>query len=163
MLIIDDNLEFGILWEVISTSEDNSFHYGICKILIDGEFFPKKERFDNTLNAIFHNMKKAFNNPYYPGGVTNGELGLKNITDKQLGYGEIPDVIKIDLADIGDCFQGYEEYGCLVLYLGYANDMERLFYSENNGETFREIKFKKGTIKKVIMSIPEELGECTQG
>ena len=157
MLVIDDNLEFGILWEVISTSEDESFYYGICKILIDGEFFPKKERFDNTINAIFHNMKKAFKNPYYPCGFINGEIGLKLITDRQLSYGEIPDIINIELADIGNCFAGYEEYGSLVLNLGYANDMERLFYSEDNGKTFREIKLKKGTVEKVIMSLPEEL------
>ena len=48
---------------------------------------------------------------------------------------------------------------CLKLEMGYSGDEERLFYSFDYGESYREIRFPKGTVEAVIEALPtyEEL------
>jgi hypothetical protein len=157
MLIIDEEQKFGILWEKVWTSEDNDFIYGVVQIIIDDEVFPKKMSFNDTINVVFHNMKKSFSQPYYFPGNTGEELGSKPATSSQLSYGEVTNIFQIELADIGMCHDGWNNYGSLVLNLGYDGEFERLFYSEDNGETFRELRLKRGTVEKVVMSLPDKL------
>lgn len=156
MLLIDEELQFGIMWEYVSQSNNQDFHYGTMKILINGEIFPKKTAFNETLNVIFNNMKQSFIAPYYSAGNTGQELGSVIVDNEALSYGRVPNIFSIGLADLEMCHGGWEGYGSLRLELGYADDKERLFYSEDNGETFREIQLKKGTVEKIVMQLPFE-------
>lgn len=60
MLIVSDDLKFGVLWEVYEQSDDKSWTFGMVRLIIDGEIFPKKTRFNDIINVIFHNMKCLF-------------------------------------------------------------------------------------------------------
>ena len=38
--------------------------------------------------------------------------------------------------------------------MAYSGDTERLFYSVDNGDSFSEIRYPKGTVESVIYQLP---------
>lgn len=155
MLIVSDDFKFGVLWEVYEQSDDKSWTYGIVRPIIDGEIFPKKTRFNDTINVIFHNMKHSFSDPYYPAGNTGIELGDRPVSSKQLRKNRVSNIILIGLGEL-DMYYYVKGYADLQLYLGYHNDQERLFYSEDCGRRYREIVLRRGTVEGVIARLPSD-------
>lgn len=43
MLVVSDDFKFGVLWEVYEQSDDESWTFGMVRLIIDGEIFPKKQ------------------------------------------------------------------------------------------------------------------------
>ncbi|PNK59600.1 hypothetical protein [Psychrobacter sp. FDAARGOS_221] len=156
MLVIDDEKKFGIMWEVLCKGDSDSyqFYYGTMMFIIGDEVLPKKLTYNYTLDVIFSHLKKSFLKPYYPAGKTSDELGSIPVDIKKLSYGEIPNVCDIETAEIGMAYTGFDGYGGVQLSLAYSGESERLFYSEDNGNTFRELVLQKGTVESVINQLP---------
>ena len=38
--------------------------------------------------------------------------------------------------------------------MAYSGDTERLFYSVDNGDSFNEIRYSKGSVERVIYQLP---------
>ena len=65
--------------------------------------------------------------------------------------GELPNVFLIDTTELG----GYENINTLLFYVWHiSGDTERLFYSVDNGDSFSEIRYPKGTVERVIYQLP---------
>lgn len=154
MMVIDEDYKFGITWEVIEISSDQSFVYGHMHFIIDDEIMPKKCSFNHTLNVVFGGLKRSFTQPYYSDNSTATELGSIAVDNHELSYGRVPNILDLNTSDIGMSYVGWENYGSIALKLGFDRNFERLFYSEDNGKNFREIRLKRGTVEKVIFALP---------
>lgn len=155
MLIIDDDYKFGIFWEVLS--KENEFYYGTMMFIIDDEIFPKKVAFNHTLDTIFFNLKQSANDLYHPAEKNNGELGSNTVDNRKLSYGKVPNIISLNTSELGMAYTGWDGYGGISLQLGFNEDTERLFYSEDNGNNFKEIVLKKGTIQNIFEMLPDNV------
>lgn len=153
MLIYNEEWKIGIMWDISIVTED-IWVYGNINFIIDGEIFPKK--FDNnfTLNVVFSNLKHSFKNKYYPAGSDGNELGNREVDYVKLDYGEEPNIFSLEMAELGMKTRDKCESNCLCLDMGYSGNEERLFYSEDFGETYREIRMPRNTLEDIIMQLP---------
>ena len=153
MLIYNEEYEFGIMWDVSIVSED--WIYGNINFIISDEILPKKFALNFTLGTVFFNLKNSFENKYYDvEGSDNVELGDREIDYHKLNHEEEANIFEITTTELGDKF-GYEcNANCLQLKMGYSGNEERLFYSEDFGESYREIRMPKGTVENIIMQLP---------
>ncbi len=151
---MDEEMMFGISWNVISSSE--GFYYGTVTLIIDNQCFPKGISMYRTINVIFSHMKDSMSYLNWSDGSNFEDLGNVVIDYNQLNDNKIPNILSIGLAELEDCFIGFEKYGGIYLKLGFCGEFERLFYNDDNGSTFREIRLKRGSVKKVINSLPNE-------
>ncbi|WP_025267018.1 hypothetical protein [Bibersteinia trehalosi] len=140
---------FGIAWD--EECQIGSYKYGKVKIIIGHNIFPKEDGGNYTLQTVFSNMKDSFLERYYPSGKTNGEFGEKEFVLDKWNKLELKDIFVIEVSELG----GYSHVNTLELCMAYSGDEERLFYSFDNGESFNEIRYPKGTIEGVINLLPD--------
>lgn len=74
------------------------------------------------------------------------DLGNKSINQLDFSEGSPEKCIALDTAVLSD-------YGCLF-WLAFDGDEERLIYSIDYEKTFKEQRYPKGTIHKLISSLP---------
>lgn len=140
---------FGILWRESFQMGDNV--YGEIKIVIGDSIFPNKYVDDYTLQTVFSNFKGSFIDKYYPGGESGSEFGDRKFILERWDSLELEDVFVIETTELG----GYEYVNTLNLCMAYSGKEERLFYSFDNGETFNEIRYPKGTVEKIFSLLPD--------
>ena len=142
--------DFGIYWSESFSIDD--YVYGNIKIRIGDRLYPENnDSYDNyTLCTVFFNLKDSFINKYYYGGFTNEDFGETEFNAMKWHSRELPNVFLIDTTELG----GYENINTLYLCMAYSGDTERLFYSVDNGDSFSEIRYPKGTIERVIYQLP---------
>ena len=124
---------FGIYWSESFSIDD--YVYGNIKIRIGDRLYPENnDSYDNyTLGTVFFNLKDSFVNKYYYGGCTNEDFGETEFNAMKWHNGELPNVFLIDTTELG----GYENIN-----------------SVDNGDSFSEIRYPKGTVKRVIYQLP---------
>ncbi len=152
MLIYNEKYNFGIMWDISISNDD--WIYGNINFIIDGEIYPKKFANNFTLNVIFSNLKQSFQDKYYPFGISKNELGNRNINYHKLNNGKESDIFEISTSELGDKFGKGCKANCLHLHMGYSDNTERLFYSDDFGDSFKEIRMLKGTVESIIMQLP---------
>ena len=154
MLIYNEEYEFGIMWNVCIIAEDR-WIYGNINFIIRGEIFPKKFALNFTLLTVFYNLQSSFKEKYYDvKGSENVELGDREVDYHKLDYGEEENIFTIETTELGDKYGDDCDVNCLHLNIGYSGNEERLFYSEDFGESYREIRMPKGTVENIIMQLP---------
>ena len=154
MIIYDEKCKLGIIWDLHFYSENKSFEYGKINFIIEDELFPKKFADNFTLRTVFSNLKSSFKTQFCPGGKTGYELGNREVDFIKLDYGEEPDIFVIETTELGNKFGKECHANCLHLRIGYCGNEERLFYSEDFGKTYRETRFPKGTVERIVAQLP---------
>ena len=154
MLNIDKSNQFGIMWDIYD-KPNSQFVYGPVALIIgkEQEIAPRYIDTTTTLQVVFSNMKGSFINPYYSSGSTGIDLGEIEIDYDKLDHGEVPNILEIELTELGNMRGKY--LGGVILNLGFSGNTERLFYSTNNGKQYNELRLPKGTVENVIMSLPD--------
>ncbi len=143
---------FGIIWDICIVSD--TWIYGNVNFIIQGEILPRTFVNNLTLQVVLPNLRNCFKEKYYPAGSDGSELGDREVDYNKLDYGEEPNIFDIETSELGSKF-GKDCYGnCLRLSMGYSGNEERLFYSDNFGETYREVRMPKGTVENIIMQLP---------
>ena len=142
--------DFGIYWTESFSIDD--YVYGNIKIRIGDRLYPENnDSYDTyTLGTVFFNLKDSFINKYYYGYCTNEDFGENEFNATKWHNGELSNVFLIDTTELG----GYENINTLYLCMAYSGDFERLFYSVDNGESFSEIRYPKGTVQEVVSRLP---------
>ena len=158
MLIYNEKYKFGITWNVCIVTED--WIYGSINFIIGEEIFPKKFDTHFTLGVVFGNLRASFEKKYYDvEGTDNVELGDRKVDNHKLDSGEESNIFSIETTELGNKFGNDCSANCLRLSMGYSGDEERLFYSDDFGESYVEIRMPKGTVEDVIMRLPIENDE----
>ena len=141
---------FGVYWSESFLIDD--YLYGNIKIRIGDRLYPENnDSYDNyTLGVVFFNLKDSLLNKYYYGGCTNGDFCESEFNAMKWHKGAVSNVFLIDTTELG----GYENINTLYLCMAYSGDTERLFYSVDNGDSFSEIRYPKGTVERVIYQLP---------
>jgi len=98
-----------------------------------------------------------FKEKEYPCG-SKGDLGNRMIDYNKLDLGEELNIFQIETTEMGEKFGNDCKYGCTHLWLGYDGLKERLIYSTDFNDTFREIILPRNTVEKVIQEIAQFLG-----
>ncbi|MGV6988185.1 hypothetical protein ACWA5Z_04175 [Testudinibacter sp. P80/BLE/0925] len=146
--LINETNDFGFFWSCDEI--ERGWYFGEIKILIGETIYPAGNDELYTLKIVFSNLKESFVNKYYPAGITkNGEFGEKNFDVNKWGKLTLKDVFAIEVTELGG---GHTQLG---LCMGYSGDSERLFYSFDNEKSFNEIRYPKGTVEKIIFSLPD--------
>jgi len=156
MLIYNEKHEFGIMWNVCIVA-DASWIYGNINFIIGGEIFPKKFAINFTLGTVFYNLKNDIRNCIK--NSKNKELGNRKIDYCKLNNGEEENIFDISPVELGDKVGEQCAANCLRLYLGYSGNDERLFYSDDFGETYKEVRMPRGTVENIIMQLPDTYSE----
>ena len=153
MINIDETYQFGIIWELIDFP-DCHYVMGSVFLLIGKnlEIAPRYAETNHTLQVIFGNLQSSFIDKYYPAGTDGGELGDIEVDYEKLSYGEVKNIFSINGTELET--QCGEFTGGLSMEIGYSGNEERLFYSIDNGNSYKEIRLPKGTVENVIMSLP---------
>jgi hypothetical protein len=159
-IIENRNSTFGIMWEIDSNIDSVSF--GKIQLIIDNEIYPNHcpENYYAIL-VIFENFKGSFITKDYPAGSNGRDFGEGLFNTSEYNELKLKNVFTIETSDMGitSIYNNTCDIDCLKLEMGYSGDEERLFYSFDYGESYREIRFPKGTVEAVIEALPtyEEL------
>jgi hypothetical protein len=115
---------------------------GMFNFIINDIFIPG-EGVTIDLYLVISSLKESLEN-----GLKQNipELGKKDINQLDFSEGSPENCIILDTALLSD-------YGCLF-WLAFDGDEERLIYSIDYEKTFQEQRFPKGTIYKLISSLP---------
>jgi hypothetical protein len=170
VIIYNEKYKLGIMWDIHFYSEDKSFVYGNINFIIENELFPKKFANNFTLGTVFSNLKTCLHTKWSLAGESFEKFGDRELGDREVDFARIDyeteldyveelEIFTIEMTELGDKFGEECDANCLQLWIGYSGDEERLFYSEDFGETFRETRFPKGTLENIISQLPsnEEL------
>lgn len=150
MILIDKKQLFGVTWEIMQIVD--GFAYGSINFIINNEVIPKSYPLNYTIGTVFFNLQDSFVNKEYPEG-SSGELGNKKINYSKLDLGEELNIFEIETTEIGNYFENCQ-FGCTRLWLGYTGNKERLIYSTDFNQTFRELILPKNTVETIIMGLP---------
>jgi|GEM_PF-554047 hypothetical protein len=159
-IIENRNSTFGIMWEIDSNIDSVSF--GKIQLIIDNEIYPNHcpENYYAIL-VIFENFKGSFITKDYPAGSNGRDFGEGLFNTSEYNELKLKNVFTIETSDMGltSIYNNTCNIDCLKLEMGYSGDEERLFYSFDYGESYREIRFPRGTVEAVIEALPsyEEL------
>ena len=159
-IIENRNSTFGIMWEIDSNIDSVSF--GKIQLIIDNEIYPNHcpENYYAIL-VIFENFKGSFVIKDYFAGSDGRDFGESLFNTSEYNELKLKNVFTIETSDMGltSIYNNTCNIDCLKLEMGYSGDEERLFYSFDYGESYREIRFPKGTVEAVIEALPtyEEL------
>ena len=159
-IIKNRNSTFGIMWEIDSNIDSVSF--GKIQLIIDNEIYPNHcpENYYAIL-VIFENFKGSFITKDYSAGSNGIDFGEGLFNTSEYNELKLKNVFTIETSDMGltSIYNNTCNIDCLKLEMGYSGDEERLFYSFDYGESYREIRFPKGTVEAVIEALPtyEEL------
>ena len=97
----------------------------------------------------------------YFAGSDGRDFGESLFNTSEYNELKLKNVFTIETSDMGltSIYNNTCDIDCLKLEMGYSGDEERLFYSFDYGERYREIRFPKGTVETVIEALPtyEEL------
>lgn len=153
--IVNDENTFGFIWETTSFSADYCF--GKIQILIGNDIYPKicpKDQY--TISLVFDSLKWSFKEPYFPGGSDGKDFGEKEFILKKYNESKIRNVFSIETSEMGMKVGDNHDYSLdsLILEMGYSGNQERLFYSFDYGNNFREIRFPKGTVESIVSKLP---------
>ena len=159
-IIKNRNSTFDIMWEIDSNIDSVSF--GKIQLIIDNEIYPNHcpENYYAIL-VIFENFKGSFITKDYPAGSNGRDFGEGLFNTSEYNELKLKNVFTIETSDMGltSIYNNTCNIDCLKLEMGYSGDEERLFYSFDYGESYREIRFPRGTVETVIEALPsyEEL------
>jgi hypothetical protein len=153
MMVIDKNFQFGITWEVIHKAGTQDFFYGPIFVLIDGRVCPLYTRYDHTIDVVFRSMQQSFITQHWSDGSNGKDLGNKHVSCRQIDYDTVQNILNIGMADL-EIARDRDVLMNLIMRIGYNGDEERLFYTLDLFKTFTEVRFPRGTVEKVIMSLP---------
>lgn len=159
-IITNRNSTFGIMWEINSNMEGVAF--GKVQLIIDNEIYPRScPKNYYAILVIFENFKGSFVIKDYFAGSDGRDFGESLFNTSEYNELKLKNVFTIETSDMGltSIYNNTCDIDCLKLEMGYSGDEERLFYSFDYGESYREIRFPKGTVEAVIKALPtyEEL------
>ena len=154
MIITDKEHLFGVTWEVMEIAD--TWVYGPINFIIDYEVVPKSYPFNYKIETVFYNLQNSFWNKIYLENSEGelGELGDRKINYTKLDFGEELNIFEIETTEMGDKTDDNCRVGCTHMWLGYDGNEERLIYSTDFGQTYREIRLPRNTVETVIMSLP---------
>ncbi|MEQ4454235.1 Imm42 family immunity protein [Kosakonia sacchari] len=139
-MIIGNALEIGIQLEYIIELSSPS---GLFNFIIDDRLIPGKG-IVTDLYVVISSLKDSLNNQLADGVIDIGEIPLD---DLDFSNGAPENVLWLDVSELSD-------YGC-VFWLGFDREFERLFYSADFEKTIQEKIYPKGTIEKLVNSLPD--------
>ena len=151
---MNEDKTFGFQWDVDSRS--NGFIYGIVQIIIGDKIYPTSLPSENhyTLTTIFGNLKSSFDEKLYCGEYNNQDFGEKKFDIEKYNNSQLDNVLYIGTSYMGSGVSESFDLDSLLLCMGYSDNIERLFYSFDYGESFSEIRSPKGTVESVIRALP---------
>ncbi len=146
---------FGFMWNVAWSN--GGFVYGTVQIIIGDHIYPKALPSDDhyTLSTVFGNFKESFKTAYYSCENTFEDFGETKFDIKKHDNLQLDNVFIIATTDMGSGLSRNIELDSLLLSMGYSGDTERLFYSFDYGESYREIRYPRGTLESVIDALPK--------
>nr|WP_315180200.1 hypothetical protein [uncultured Cardiobacterium sp.] len=149
---------FGFIWEINSFSSEH--YFGKIQILIGEELYPKfcpKDHY--SISIVFDNLKWSFKEPCYPGGSNGKDFGERKFSAKKYNKLKINNILSIETSEMGMNVGNNHDYSLdsLLLEMGYSGTQERLFYSFDHGNSYREIRFPKGTVESIIFKLPSNI------
>ncbi|MBN6710618.1 hypothetical protein JFL47_05140 [Haemophilus haemoglobinophilus] len=148
-ILMNEEKTFGVLWA--EKSFENNMSYGFIQIIIGDEIYPDKFiRCDYTLQTVFSNFKKSFSDKYFPAGTEGGDFGERSFDVCMWENLDLKNVFVIETSEMGGSLEQQ-----LSLCLGYSGNIERLFYSFDNEKTFKEIRYRRGTVESIVNLLPE--------
>jgi len=139
-MIIGNVLEIGIQLEYILELNSPS---GLFNLIIDDELIPGRGTVTD-LYVVISSLKDSINSQLSDGVCDIGNVPL---ADLDFSDGSPENVIWIDACELSD-------YGC-VFWLAFDGDFERFFYSTDFEKTIQEKRYPRGTIEKLINSLPD--------
>lgn len=139
-MIIGNPLEIGIQVEYVIQLNSPS---GIFNFIIDDTLIPGKGMVTD-LYVVISSLKDSINE-----ALKFGVADIGNVSIEALDFSDgAPDnIIFLDTCELSD-------YGC-VFWLGFDGDEERLFYSIDYEKTIQEKRYPRGTVEKLINSVPD--------
>jgi len=140
-MIVGNAYEFAIELDLVEKID--TWCYGTFNFIIDGDFIPGKY-VDYTLGVVIHYLKSSFDRV---ARQSINDLGERAVDVNKLNLGEEENIFNIDAGEL-------DQVGVL-LWLGYSGDEERLFYSGDLGQTYKEKRLPRGTVESVIRSLPK--------
>lgn len=153
--ILSEDKRFGFMWDVSIKGEH--WVYGVVQVIIENkvypEFIPRVDYYD--LTTIFGNLKASFKEDLYYNQNDSIDFGEKEFDIELYNNDELEGVFDIETSYLGMRTSDSYEIDSLILCIGYSGNTERLFYSFNHGESFDEVRYERGTIKSVIMKLPD--------
>lgn len=139
-MIIGNVLEVGVQLEYIVELSSPS---GLFNFILDDELIPGKGTVTD-LYVVISSLKDSLNSQLSDGVC---DIGGVSLADLDFSEGSPENVIWLDACELSD-------YGC-VFWLAFDGDFERFFYSTDFEKTIREKRFTRGTIEKLINSLPD--------
>lgn len=149
--IFDAFKKLGIRWYL---NEHLGADFGSVSLYFDGVWYPKDPPDNYNLHTIFSNLKNSLSEPYYSGGVTGKDFGERKFDLNLLNNLELPDLISVETTELTGIASHDCSYGCLVVYIGFSGNIERIFYSFDLGATYKELRLPKGTFESLVCKLP---------
>jgi len=140
-MIYGDPYEFAIDFDLTWKTDDGRWQYGAFNFIIDGKYLPGTVA-DTTYSSMRYLLCACIDDM-----VNAGELGERIVDLKKMDVGEEENIVDIETGEL-------DQEGVL-LWLGYSGDEERLFYSGDLGQTYKEKRLPRGTVESVIRSLPK--------
>ncbi|MGV3347125.1 hypothetical protein ACGVWS_15870 [Enterobacteriaceae bacterium LUAb1] len=138
-MIVGNALEIGVQLEYILSLSSPS---GLFNFIIDDKLIPGKGTVTDlfvVISSLKESLKLHLNESI-------ADIGGIVLDDLDFSDGAPENIIWLDGSELSD-------YGC-VFWLGFDGEFERFFYSTDYEETIQEKRFPRGTIEKLINSLP---------
>jgi len=138
-MIIGNALDIGIQLEYITPLNSPS---GLFNFIIDDGLIPGKGTVIDLYMVIL-SLKDSLGYHLNSGIQDIGDINIEKL---DFSNGAPENIIWLDCGELSD-------YGC-VFWLGFNGEEERLFYSVDYENTIQEKRYSRGTIEKLINSLP---------
>lgn len=138
-MIIGNALEIAIQVEYIIPLNSPS---GLFNFIIDDGLIPGKG-VSIDLYTVISSLKDSLDYHLNSGIQDIGDIKLEEL---DFSDGAPENIIWLDSGELSD-------YGC-VFWLGFNGEEERFFYSVDYEKTIQEKRYARGTIEKLINSLP---------
>ncbi|WP_255212235.1 immunity 42 family protein [Serratia grimesii] len=138
-MIIGNALEIAIQLEYIIPLNSPS---GLFNFIIDDGLIPGKGTVID-LYMVISSLKDSLAYHLNSGIQDIGDINLEKL---DFSDGAPENIIWLDSGELSD-------YGC-VFWLGFDGEEERFFYSVDYEKTIQEKRYARGTIEKLINSLP---------
>lgn len=139
-MIIGDPQKIGVQLEYLLPLTSPS---GIFNFIIEDELIPGKGTAID-LYIVISSLKESIHQSLKE---MVKDIGNISILDLDFSDGAPENIIWLDTGELSD-------YGC-VFWLGFDGEVERLFYSTDYEHTIQEKKYPRGTIERLIKSLPD--------
>lgn len=149
--LFNPSKKFGIRWWL---NDELGFDFGSVSLYFDGLWYPRIPPDNYNLHTIFSNLKSSLAAPWYSNGATGVDFGEREFDARLYDNGVLQDIISIETTELTGITDGNCSYGCLVILLAFSGDIERLFYSFDLGNTYKELRLQRGDFRNVINNLP---------